>query len=259
MINRSNLYVACSTNDVELLERFVAEHPERENYVVLDERYSRMPPFCCAIENDSCQIVDHLLKKKLVDVLQHYDDGGLANYDCLALAMRSGRTSSDMIKLLIENDESFQLADKYFLHGAFFSAEFNDKFETMVESLQARNYKIPKPRSFYELSQRIITNSGPEKLRYFLQSENLQFLTGGDKQRTKELLKTFCADILTQRFYFKRELESMDPSEWIDIFDKLFSLMIETCVDSFVDNLPMLMSLMCVYDLNEWIDRCIKT
>lgn len=59
---------------------------------------------------------------------------------------------------------------------------------------------------------------------------------------------------LPKRFYFKKALESMDPSEWIDIFDKLFSTMIETCVDSFVDNLPMLMSLMRVFDLNEWID-----
>lgn len=248
MSNRNDLIVACRTNDVEVLEKFVAEHKESDDYIILDERgYS---PLHNAISYNSYQIVEKLLKNELVDVLQKTRTG----FDCLTIAMLSTNATSDMVKLLVDNDEDFLLVDQCMEFVVVLAVKFDDKLRTMVGALKTRNYTIPQHIESYRIAVAITINGDPEKFHYFL-FENIK-LVANDEKRVKKILRHTSIALYLCHLPGSSDAEQ---SKWIEVLNKVFTLFRDLYADDFTNYLVSSLAEMLQENLTVMIDWCIKT
>lgn len=229
MSNRNSLIVACITGDLEMLEKHIAEHQDRDDYNFLNE--NGLSPLHVAIaiyiESNSHQIVKNLLNTQLVDQLQETSFG----LNCLSLAVLLDEDSSDIIKLLLENDINFQLADQFIEHCIAFAEQFDNKLRTVIETLKSRNYTAPNTMNIRRIAAAIMRASDPEKFRYFI-LENMNFITN-DKQRAKEML-------VLSNYALYLELtgsSNHEQSKWLEVLGDVFLIIFNEYPDDWANHL----------------------
>lgn len=247
MSNRNTLLIACESDEVTLLEEYIAEHQESNDYNFLYD--DGLSPLHKAIEGNSYKVVERLLNSHLVDVLQKTAE----ELDCLTLAVRDDNTSIDIVKMLIEND--FQLADQCMSFPFVALMEkFNDKVRFVIEALKTRNHTLGNVEYVNAIGYFIINNCNQEKFRYFF-FENSDFLTNNNEEKAKEMLRS-SGSLLC----LKLHISSYDEEEkWQEDLAEVFSMFFQKYPDDFGNYLMSSLIKMREYNQNVFINWCIKT